>query len=75
MNVSDIAYAIDCEGELYEVFPISFNDALVRLTPIDTESFEYTGESFRLLLGDLFEDYKLLDHNQIVIHDPEDIRG
>lgn len=70
MNISDIAYAIDCEGELYKVFPIWIGESLAKLTPIDTKSFEYTGESFRLLLGDLFEDYTLLDHNQAIIHEP-----
>lgn len=70
MNVNDIAYAIDCEGEVYSVFPIWIGESLASLTPIDTESFEYTGESFRLLLGDLFEDYTLLDQNQVIIHDP-----
>lgn len=63
MNVNDIAYAIDCEGELYNVSPVWKGDKLAKLTAA-------TGESFRLLLGDLFEDYTLLDHNQLIIHKP-----
>ena len=62
VNVHKIAYAIDYDEKIYNVFPMWRDDSLARLTD------EKTGESFKIMLGDLFEDYTLLDHNRVVIH-------
>jgi hypothetical protein len=67
--IHKIAYAIDSsiEGKIIinEVFPIWQNDTLAKLTNVKT------GDSVKVLLGDLFEDYTLLDHDRNVIHTPE----
>ena len=63
VNVHKIAYAIDCWNNFYNIFPIWKCDSLAELTD------ESTGQSFRIMVGELFEDYTLLDHNQIIIHE------
>lgn len=62
-SVNDIAKAIDADGKVYDVFPIWQGESLAELTD------KKTGESFKIMLGDLFEDYTLLDHNRVVIHE------
>lgn len=71
MDIYNIAYAIDSSVEgkilIYKVFPIWKDDALVQLTNIKT------GDYVKVLRGDLFEDYTLLDHDKNVIHTPQSL--
>jgi hypothetical protein len=60
-TVNDIAYAIDSNGIEYSVFPIWRGDTLAKLTD------ELTGQSFRIVTWELFEDYTLLDHDRRII--------
>jgi hypothetical protein len=66
-TVNDIAYAIDSNGIEYSVFPIWRGDTLAKLTIVGLIPDEGTGQSFRLLTGELLEDYTLLDHDRRVI--------
>lgn len=65
VNVHNIGFAIDDLGVIYTVFPIWTGDSLVKLT------HKETGVSFKVLKGDLFEFYTLLDHDENIIHQPD----
>jgi len=56
--------AIDSEGEVFSIFPISKRDALVKLTGEDKESF-------KILVGDLFAFYTVLDTAGNVLSEPD----
>ena len=60
-SVNDIAKAIDADGKVYDVFPIWQGESLAKLT-------DQVMVTFKIMLGDLYEDYTLLDHNQVIIH-------
>jgi hypothetical protein len=64
LELSFVVYASDrVTGHEYRVRPISTNDALVKLTPISRETKEENGCPFRVLTGDLIEEYTLYDVN------------
>jgi hypothetical protein len=70
MRNTDIAVAVDCDGNYFRVLVWKDDDALADVTPIDKDTFEETGEKHRETLGDLHEFYTLFDHNGSVISEP-----
>jgi hypothetical protein len=70
INIYDIVGAMDFDFNLYDVFPIGRNDALVKLVKIDEEGNEIARE-FKTPLSDLFEFYYLYDIKGKQIWNPE----